>query len=90
MEREFLAAQLTSLPHFGMPGLANRLLDAALEDGGMRGPLGGMFPADLPVPSFADALAPLSDKLPKVEPSKGQLAKMAWKRPAASRPSSRL
>ena len=63
-----------------MSGLASRLLDAALEDGDMRGPLGGMFPADLPVPSFADALAPLSDKLPKVEPSKGQLAKMAWKK----------
>ena len=63
-----------------MSGLASRLLDAALEDGDMRGPLSGMFPADLPVPSFADALAPLSDKLPKVEPSKGQLAKMAWKK----------
>ena len=46
----------------------------------MRGPLSGMFPVHLPVPSFADALAPLSDKLPKVEPSKGQLAKMAWKK----------
>ena len=46
----------------------------------MRGPLGGMFPTDLPVPSFADALAPLSDKLPKVDPNKGQLAKMAWKK----------
>ncbi|EOD31860.1 hypothetical protein EMIHUDRAFT_231296 [Emiliania huxleyi CCMP1516] len=65
---------------FGMSGLASRLLDAALEDGDMRGPLSGMFPVHLPVPSFADALAPLSDKLPKVEPSKGQLAKMAWKK----------
>jgi len=63
-----------------MAGLASRLLDAALEDGGMRGPLGGMFPVHLPVPSFADALAPLSDKLPKVDPNKGQLAKMAWKK----------
>ena len=66
-------------PRFGMSGLASRLLDAALEDGDMRGPLSGMFPVHLPVPSFADALAPLSDKLPKIEPSKGQLAKMAWK-----------
>ena len=63
-----------------MSGLASRLLDAALEDGGMRGPLSGMFPADLPVPSFAGALAPLSAKLPKVDPKMGQHAKMAWKK----------
>ena len=63
-----------------MAGFASRLLDAALEDGDMRGPLSGMFPADLPVPSFASALAPLIGKLPKVEPNVGQLAKMAWRK----------
>ena len=63
-----------------MAGLGSRLLDAALEDGDMRGPLSGMFPDSLSVPSFADALTPLSDKLPKIEPNVGQLAKMAWRK----------
>ena len=63
-----------------MAGLGSRLLDAAFEDGGMRGPLGGMFPDSLPVPTFDDALLKICDKLPQVKPGSGQLAKMAWKK----------
>ena len=60
--------------------LSNRLLDVALEDGMMRGPLSGMFPESLPVPSFAVALAPICNQLPKVKPGSGQLAQMAWRK----------
>ena len=60
--------------------VANRLLDLALEDGETRGPLGGFFPADLPVPSLQQALSPVAAPLPHLHPETGRTVKLARKK----------
>ena len=57
----------------------SRLLDMALEDGGQRSPLSGLFPANLPLPSLEVALMPHSATLPHLHPSTGRSVKMARK-----------
>ena len=54
----------------------SRVVDVGEEDGGMRNPLAGMFPPDLPVPdTLAAAVAPLTAVLPTA----AKLLKMAEK-----------
>ncbi len=53
----------------------HRVLDAALEDGGVRSPLGGLFPADLPVPTLDAALAPHLATMPNLEAHMVEIAR---------------
>ena len=43
----------------------------------MRNPLGGMFPATLPLPSLQSALAEIGKKHPHLEPARGRAVKIA-------------
>ena len=58
---------------------ANRLLDMALEDGEVRGPLVGFFPADLPVPSSEQALMGVATSYQHLHPESGRSVKLARK-----------
>ena len=60
-----------------MSQLASRLFDVALEDGGLRGPLSGLFPPDLRVPSLADAMRSVCAMYPKLDPEQGQMVEIA-------------
>ena len=55
--------------------VANRVSDVALEDGETRSPLGGLFPADLPVPSLDVALAPFGTEMPHLDAVSVKLAR---------------
>ena len=59
---------------------ANRLMDMAFEDGEVRGPLAGFFPATLPVPPFEQALAPLAAGHPHLHAVTGRSVKLARKK----------
>ena len=64
----------------------------ALEDGAPRGPLSGLFPDDLPLPSLEDALTPIAAvaSLSHLHPTTGRsvkLARMQAKRAQAKHPS---
>ena len=53
------------------PLFARRAMDVAREDGGPRNSLSSMFPKGMPLPSLAEALAPLIAKYPKLEYPRG-------------------
>lgn len=57
----------------------SRLLDMALEDGAPRGPLGGLFPANLPIATLEDALKPIAQTWPHLHPLTGRSVKLARK-----------
>jgi len=59
---------------------ANRLMDMAFEDGEVRGPLAGFFPATLPVPTLEQALAPLAAGHPHLHAVTGRSVKLARKK----------
>ena len=59
---------------------ANRVMDMALEDGEVRGPLAGFFPATLPVPTLEQALAPLAAGYPHLHAVTGVSVKLARKK----------
>ena len=59
-----------------MERLRARALDVGLEDGGMRSPLKGLFPKDLPVPSIQTALETVGQKYPDLAPD-GTCVKIA-------------
>ena len=63
--------QMSNIPH------ANRFLDLAFEDGGIRGPLKGFFPPTLPVPSLDQALDQVAITLPHLHPVNGLTVKLA-------------
>ena len=56
---------------------ASRAMDVAHEDGGPRNSLASMFPKGAPVPSLAEALAPLAALYPKRQYPKGPLVSTA-------------
>ncbi len=56
---------------------AMRAMDMCFEDGKIRNPLKGLFPADLPLPSLATALYEIGHQYPNLNPSNGQMVKMA-------------
>ena len=66
--------------------MANRVHDVALEDGETRSPLGGLFPADLPVPSLDVALAPFGTEMPHLDAASGRSVKLARKHAKKVRP----
>ena len=59
---------------------ANRVMDMALEDGKVRGPLAGFFPATLPVPTLEQALAPFAAGYPHLHADTGRSVKLARKK----------
>ena len=59
---------------------ANRLMDMAFEDGEVRGPLAGFFPATLRVPTLEQALAPLAADYPHLHAVTGRSVKLARKK----------
>ena len=59
---------------------ANRVMDMALEDGKVRGPLAGFFPATLPVPTLEQALAPWAAGYPHLHAVTGRSVKLARKK----------
>ena len=59
---------------------ANRLMDMAFEDGEVRGPLEGFFPATLPVPTLEQALAALAASHPHLHADTGRSVKLARKK----------
>jgi len=63
-----------------MVSQANRLLDMGLEDGEPRGPLGGFFPASLPVPTLQQALMHVATKHAHLHPETGRSVKLARSR----------
>jgi len=52
---------------------AARFADVEHEDGQVRGPLAGLFPASLPVPSLEDALSSIAEILPIFAPGSKQV-----------------
>jgi WWE domain/NAD:arginine ADP-ribosyltransferase len=62
-----------------MMSIMSRVADVGTEDGGLRGPLNGMFPSTLPIPTLADSLKPVQDVLPNIRHSYHR----AWKKAKA-------
>ena len=59
-----------------MDPLRARALDIGLEDGGVRSPLSGLFPKNLPVPSIPTSLENIGKKHPDLAPD-GKCIKLA-------------
>jgi len=65
-------------PNTGQPLLSavgQRALDAALEDGGMRNSIKGLFAPNAPVPSLQNALYELAKKYPHLSPTSDDVEK---------------
>jgi WWE domain/EF-hand domain pair len=59
-----------------MMSVMTRVADVGGEDGGLRGPLNGMFSSTLPIPTLAEAFKPMQDVLPNIE----RCYHRAWKK----------